>query len=184
MLQHEFNALANQGFNRIPVSRKVLADVDTPVSAYLKLASGAYSYLFESVQGGEKWGRYSMIGLPCSTVIKVYGYRVDIECDGEVCDSFAVEDPLQFVSEYQSAFKVAPCLDLPLFQGGLVGYFAYDAVRYVETRLQQSAPKDCLHTPDILLMVSEEVLVFDNLAGTMDLIVLADPSEANARRKK
>lgn len=180
MLQHEFNALAQQGFNRIPVFRQVLADLDTPVSAYIKLASGPYSYLFESVQGGEKWGRYSMIGLPCSTVIKVYGHRINIETDGKLCESFEVEDPLAYISEYQSAFKVAQHPELPVFQGGLVGYFAYDTVRYVEHRLQGHAPHDALQSPDILLMVSEEVLVFDNLAGTMNIIVLADTAKDNA----
>lgn len=183
MLQPEFNALAKQGFNRIPVMRQVLADVDTPVSTYLKLAAGPYSYLFESVQGGEKWGRYSMIGLPSSTVIKVFGDEVQIEVDGEVCEQFLVEDPLAFIADYQSRFKVASIPGLPSFQGGLVGYFAYDTVRYVEKRLQGKAAHDVLGSPDILLMVSEEVVVFDNLAGTLNIIVLADAQEEHALDK-
>ncbi len=180
MLLEEFTALSAQGYNRIPLMRQVLADVDTPVSSYLKLASGPYSYLFESVHGGEKWGRYSMIGLPCSTVIKIYGYQVVIEVDGEECERFTVEEPLEFVAEYQSKFNVAKIDGLPGFNGGLVGYFAYDTVRYVEKRLQGSVAQDTLGTPDILLMVSEEVVVFDNLAGTLNLIVLADPAEDDA----
>lgn len=180
MLAHEFTAFALQGFNRIPVARQVLADVDTPVSTYLKLAAGPYSYLFESVQGGEKWGRYSMIGLPASTVVKVFDHEVVIEVDGEECERFAVEDPLTFVADYQAKFRVADVPGLPGFQGGLVGYFAYDTVRYVEKRLQGKAPQDAIGSPDILLMVSEEVVVFDNLAGTLNLIVLADAQEENA----
>lgn len=180
MQQQEFDALAVQGFNRIPVMRQVLADVDTPVSSYLKLASGRYSYLFESVHGGEKWGRYSIIGLACSTVIKVFGYDVEIEVDGEVCERFGVDEPLDFVAEYQQRFKVADVDGLPAFQGGLVGYFAYDSVRYVEKRLAATTPEDKIGSPDILLMVSEEVIVFDNLAGTLNMIVLADPAETDA----
>lgn len=183
MLQPEFNSLVKQGFNRIPFMRQVLADIDTPVSSYLKLAAGPYSYLFESVQGGEKWGRYSIIGLPCSTVIKVFGFEVVIEVDGEQCERFSVEDPLAFIADYQSKFKVANVAGLPAFQGGLVGYFAYDTVRYVERRLQGKAARDVLHTPDILLMVSEEVVVFDNLAGTLNIIVLADSSDADTFTK-
>ena len=183
MLQQEFDALAQQGYNRIPLSRQVLADVDTPVSSYLKLASGPYSYLFESVQGGEKWGRYSMIGLPCSTVIKIFGDDVVIEVDGEECERFSVDDPMQFVADYQAKFNVAEIEGLPAFQGGLVGYFAYDTVRYVEKRLAATTAPDKLHTPDILLMISEEVVVFDNLAGILNIIVLADPSEEDAFSK-
>jgi anthranilate synthase component 1 len=183
MCPEEFTTLAKQGFNRIPVMRQVLADVDTPLSTYLKLASGPYSYLFESVQGGEKWGRYSMIGLPSSTVIKIFGYEVHIEVDGDVCECFTVDDPLAFIADYQTKFKVANITGLPSFQGGLVGYFSYDTVRYVEKRLEDKAAKDVLNTPDILLMVSEEVVVFDNLAGTLHIIVLADAEENDALQK-
>lgn len=183
MLQQEFDALAQQGYSRIPLTRQVLADVDTPVSSYLKLAAGPYSYLFESVQGGEKWGRYSMIGLPCTTVIKISGNEVVIEVAGKVSERFNVADPLQFVTEYQSNFKVAEVDGLPAFQGGLVGYFAYDTVRYVEKHLATTTPPDQLNTPDILLMVSEEVVVFDNLAGILHIIVLADTAEQQAFEK-
>ena len=183
MLPEEFSALAAQGFNRIPVMRQVLADVDTPVSTYLKLASAPYSYLFESVQGGEKWGRYSIIGLPATTIIKVFGHDVVIEDDGEECERFSVDDPLDFITDYQSKFRVANVPGLPGFQGGLVGYFSYDTVRYVEKRLEGKQPEDVLGTPDILLMVSEEVVVFDNLAGTLNIIVLADAQEADAYAK-
>ncbi|MAT93515.1 MAG: anthranilate synthase component I [Halioglobus sp.] len=175
MKQQDFAALAAQDYNRIPVSREVLADLETPVSAYRKLAEGPYSYFFESVQGGEKWGRYSIIGLPCSCVLKVYGFRAEIHVDGELHSAEEVADPLAFAEAFQQRYRTAPRQDLPVFHGGLVGYFGYDTVRYVEPRLQASVPPDRLGTPDILLMVSEEVVVFDNLAGTIRLVVNADP---------
>ena len=175
-----FAELAKQNYNRIPVIREVLADLDTPLSSYLKLADGSYSYLFESVQGGEKWGRYSIIGLPCRTVLKIDGFVATVEVDGAVVESHQLEDPLAFVEEFQQRYRVPELADMPLFHGGLVGYFGYDTVRYVEKKLKDTAPEDLIGTPDILLMVSDEVLVFDNLSGTIKLIVHADPAEPNA----
>jgi anthranilate synthase component 1 len=183
MLQEQFNAFAAKGYNRIPVAKQVLADVDTPVSAFLKLADAPYSYLFESVQGGEKWGRYSILGLPCRKVVKVFDHTVHIEVDGKLEQSFEVAEPLDYIREFKAEFNVADVEGLPQFQGGLVGYFAYDSVRYVEKRLQGKAAEDTLNTPDILLMVSDEVVVFDNLSGTLQLIVLADPSIDKALEK-
>tara|TARA_R110001599_G_scaffold353591_1_gene594142 strand:+ start:33388 stop:34881 length:1494 start_codon:yes stop_codon:yes gene_type:complete len=179
MNSQDFAALAAD-YNRIPVSTEVLADLETPISSYRKLAEGPYSYFFESVQGGEKWGRYSIIGLPCRTVLKVFGHEAQVWVDGVLSEQQAVEDPLAFAEEFQHRYRTAPAAGLPVFHGGLVGYFAYDTVRYVEPRLAASTPPDSLGTPDILLMVSEEVLVFDNLAGTIRLIVNADPSVENA----
>jgi len=180
MNSQDFAALAAQDYNRIPVSTEVLADLETPISTYRKLAEGAYSYFFESVHGGEKWGRYSIIGLPCRTVLKVFGHRAEVWVDGVLAQEQEVKDPLAFAEEFQRRYHTAPREDLPVFHGGLVGYFAYDAVRFVESRLADSAPPDRLGTPDILLMVSEEVLVFDNLAGTIRLVVNADPGLDNA----
>ncbi len=180
MNSQDFAALAAQGYNRIPISIEVLADLDTPLSVYRKLAEGPYSYFFESVQGGEKWGRYSIIGLPCRRLLKVFGHRTEVWFDGERLESEEVEDPLAYVEAFQHRFRAAPQENLPVFHGGLVGYFSYDTVRYVEPRLQSSVPPDQMGTPDILLMVSDEVLVFDNLAGTIRLVVNADPGVANA----
>jgi anthranilate synthase component I len=180
MNPQDFAALAAQDYNRIPVSLEVLADLETPISAYRKLAEGPYSYFFESVQGGEKWGRYSIIGLPCSTLLKVFGYRAEIWVDGELIESEEVEDPLAFAEAFQHRYRTAPGDNLPVFHGGLVGYFGYDTVRYVEPRLAANVPPDRLGTPDILLMVSDEVLVFDNLAGTIRLIINADPAVEDA----
>lgn len=180
MKDQDFAALAAQGFNRIPVSREVLADLETPISAYRKLAEGPYSYFFESVQGGEKWGRYSIIGLPCRTVLKIFGYNAQVWVDGELTENEQVADPLAYTEAFQARFNAAVADNLPVFHGGLVGYFGYDTVRYVEPRLQATTPDDDLGNPDILLMLSEEVLVFDNLAGTLRLVVNADPAQEGA----
>ncbi len=183
MLAQEFAALAAQSYNRIPLSREVLADFDTPLSAYRKLASGRYSYLLESVQGGEKWGRYSIIGLPCERIIKVYGNEVQCWRGDELVSRETVADPLAWVDACQKAYRCPQLGGLPVFYGGLVGYFSYDTVRYVERHLRDSSPQDLLGTPDILLMESNEVLVFDNLAGTLTLIVNADPAQPDAFAK-
>lgn len=164
-----------QGYNRIPIRRTILADLDTPLSAYLKLADAPYSYLFESVQGGEKWGRYSMLGLPAKTVIKVFGHTVAIHQHGEVVETLEVPDPLAWIQTYQQQYRVPDMPGLPRLNGGLVGYFGYETIRYIEPKLAQRPPKpDPLGTPDILLMVSDEVVVFDNLRGELHLIVLAE----------
>lgn len=180
MTPEQFSSLARQGFNRVPVYREVLADLDTPLSTYLKLANGEYSYLLESVHGGEKWGRYSIIGLPCEQVLKVYGHKVQVELQGQIVEERVCDDPLAFVEEFQQRFKVPELTNLPRFNGGLVGYFAYDTIRYVEPRLADSCPEDPLGTPDILLMVSDSLVVFDNLSGKLTLIHHVDPSEDDA----
>jgi anthranilate synthase component 1 len=171
-----FADLAGQGYNRIPVLREVLADMDTPLSTYLKLARGAYSYLFESVQGGEKWGRYSMIGLPARTLLRAHGDQIQVERDGDVIETVETADALTFVEAFKARYRAPELPGLPRFSGGLVGYFAYDCVRYVEPHLKASTPKDVLGTPDILLAVSDEVVVFDNLAGKLILVVHANPA--------
>ena len=181
MTPQEFTQLAHQGYTHIPVMREVLADLDTPVSIYLKLANGPYSYLFESVQGGEKWGRYSIIGLPASQLIKVYGHTIALEVAGQITELHQqVADPLAWIEEFQQRFRVAPIEGLPRFTGGLVGYFGYDTVRYIEPKLGDCPNSDQLGTPDILLMVSEQVVVIDNLSGKLYLIVHANPAEADA----
>ncbi len=176
MTPEQFAQLTADGFNRIPVMREVLADLETPLSAYLKLAKGAYSYLFESVQGGEKWGRYSILGLPCRTLLKAEGDKVTVEVDGHITETHTLDDPLTFVEEFKHRYKAPELEGLPRFHGGLVGYFAYDCVRYVEPKLKAGVGKDVIGNPDILLMVSDEVLVFDNLSGTLNFVVMANPS--------
>ena len=180
MTPEQFQDLASQGYNRIPVTREVLADLDTPLSTFIKLAQGPYSYLFESVHGGDKWGRYSIIGLPCSSVLRISGHNVRLMSGDELVESATTDDPLQWIERFQARFR-APELDgLPRFSGGLVGYFGYDTVRYIEPRLGSFNKPDLLDCPDILLMVSDEVLVFDNLAGSLQLVVHVDPAKDGA----
>ncbi len=180
MTPQQFAEYSRQGFNRIPLIREVLADLDTPLSAYLKLAAGPYSYLLESVQGGEKWGRFSIIGLPSRTRVRVRGPEVTVERDGRVLERASETDPLEWIAGYQARFRAVPVPHLPRFNGGLVGYFGYDTVRYIEPRLGPAPSRDPLDVPDILLMVSEEIVVFDNLSGKLYFVIHADPSEPDA----
>ncbi|MDJ0957302.1 MAG: anthranilate synthase component I [Arenicellales bacterium] len=181
--KQDLSNYAAQGYNRVPIMREVLADLDTPVSTYLKLASGPFSYLLESVEGGEKWGRYSIIGLPCSTVFSVTGQEVRIFQNGEGIEHRNVDDPLTEVRQFYNRYRSPQISGMPRFTGGLVGYFGYDTVRYIETRLGPAKKHDPLQTPDILLMVSEEVVVFDNLAGRLYIICHVDPKQDNAWEK-
>ena len=174
-----FSSLVDEGYNRIPVAREVLADLDTPLSVYLKLAEGPYSYLFESVHGGEKWGRYSIIGLPSKARLEVRGRQVTRYQGDEIIEQREVEDPLAYIEECQRHFRAAEVEGLPRFSGGLVGYFGYDTIRYIEKKLANSSNPDELQTPDILLMVSDELVVFDNLKGRMFVIVHADPTRGD-----
>ena len=175
---------------RIPISVEILADMETPLSVFKKLGNQSYSYLFESVEGGEKWARYSLIGLPASTVIKIFNNEIQIWEDGKIIEELTSEDPLKFLEEYQENIKVKVNEELPGFTGGLVGYLGYDCIRYIEPRLSQSNLPDPLGTPDALFMLSEEVAVFDNLNNKLHLIVLskseseADISAANERLKE
>ena len=181
MNQQEFDALASRGYSHIPVVHEILGDLDTPLSAYLKVADAPYSYLLESAgQGGEKWGRYSIIGLPARTVIRVRGSTVTVEDDGNVVEEVETADPLAFVESFSGRFKVPDLPDLPRFFGGLVGYFGYDTIRYVEKRLADSTPPDDLGTPDMLLMVSADVIVFDNVDARMKLISLVEAARPDA----
>ncbi len=189
----EFQSLAREGYNRIPLIAEAFADLETPLSLYLKLAhtrdGGKYSFLLESVVGGERFGRYSFIGLPARTLLRSRGFGADavteVVTDGQVVES-APGNPLDFVQAYQKRFKVALRPGLPRFCGGLAGYFGYDAVRHIEKKLEHSCPPDPLGMPDILLLQCEELAVIDNLSGKLYLIVYADPgqSEAYARGKK
>lgn len=183
MEQTQFQELARSGCNRIPLVREVLADLDTPLSTYLKLAEGPGSFLFESVQGGEKWGRYSIIGLPARVQYRITGYRLETRVDGEVRSTQTLDDPLAWVEAEHARVTAAPPPEfphMPRFLGGLVGYFGYDTVRYIEPRLGECPNPDPLGAPDIALMVAEEVLVFDNLAGKLYVVVNADPAGPDA----
>jgi anthranilate synthase component 1 len=184
MTPEKFSQLAAEGYNRIPIQRQVLADLDTPLSAYLKLAKGLpYSYLLESVEGGEKWGRYSIIGLPAQTIVRVHEHDITVKTGAEITEHTQATDPLAWIGDFIERFRVPKLLNLPRFTGGLVGYFGYDTVRYIEPRLAKKNLKDPLDTPDILLMVSDEVLVFDNLKNKLYFIIHATPSQPDAYAK-
>jgi anthranilate synthase component 1 len=178
--QSRLEGLKKASCNHAPLVREVLADLDTPLSTYLKLANSPYTYLFESVQGGEKWGRYSIIGLPSRTIIKISDRTVSVEKDGVIVSEQQVEDPLEWIADFQKQYDMREDPDLPRFTGGLVGYFGYETIRYIEPRLNHVDKPDALGTPDILLMVSEEVVVFDNLAGKIYIIVHVNPQHEQA----
>jgi anthranilate synthase component I len=176
----EFQSLAAQGHNRIPLIAEAFADLETPLSLYLKLAGGAkHSFLLESVVGGERFGRYSFIGLPARTRLQSHGFKTEVVTDGVVTESFE-GNPLDFVAAYQKRFKVALRPGLPRFCGGLAGYLGYDAVRYIEPKLGTHWKTGGINTPDILLLQCEELAVIDNLSGRLYLIVYADPTKPEA----
>ena len=178
--EQEFQSLAGQGYNRIPLVKEAFADLETPLSLYLKLAGGArHSFLLESVLGGERFGRYSFIGLPARTLLRAQGFRTEVVSDGQVVE-VDEGNPLDFVETYQRRFKVALKPGLPRFCGGLAGYFGYDAVRYIEPRLANSVNGGGIDTPDMLLLQCEELAVIDNLSGRLYLIVYADPGRPEA----
>ena len=187
MTKEDFQNLASQGFNRIPMIEEAFADLETPLSLYLKLAhsqdGGAYSFLLESVVGGERFGRYSFIGLPAKRLLRASGFganaKTEVVLNG-VVQSTHLGNPLDFIAKYQEQFKVAKTPGLPRFCGGLAGYFGYDAVRYIEKKLENSCPPDSLGCPDIMLLECEELAVIDNLSGKLYLIVYVDPQSSNA----
>jgi anthranilate synthase component 1 len=187
MTETEFKQLAQQGYNRIPLVAEAFADLETPLSLYLKLAhvqaNGERSFLLESVVGGERFGRYSFIGLPARTLLRASGFgdaaKTEVVTDGVVVETHA-GNPLDFVAAYQKRFKVALRQGLPRFCGGLAGYFGYDTVRHIEKKLTHSCPPDDLGMPDILLLQTEELAVIDNLSGKLSLIVYADPAQPDA----
>jgi anthranilate synthase component 1 len=178
--KNHFNKLAKKGYNRIPIMCEVLADLDTPLSTYTKICNFPYSYLFESVEGGEKWGRYSIIGLPAKKIISVTGEKIKITENSKLIDKYNTNDPLKEIEKIQQSYKVAQIEGMPRFSGGLVGYFGYETIRYIEPKLNKNNKEDPIGSPDILLMVSDEVVVFDNLSGKLFIIVHADPKKNDA----
>ncbi|HTY98194.1 MAG TPA: chorismate-binding protein, partial [Rhodocyclaceae bacterium] len=175
MTEAEFDRLALAGYNRIPVTLETLADLDTPLSVYLKLAGGPYSYLLESVQGGERFGRYSFIGLASQTRIAVDDHGIMLLTGNRVAERRDHTNPMSFVSEFMARFKVPDIKGLPRFCGGLVGYFGYDTVRAIEPKLADVKKPDPIGAPDILLLLSDEIAIVDNLSGKLTLVVYAEP---------
>jgi anthranilate synthase component 1 len=183
MKETEFNRLVAEGYNRIPVTLETFADLDTPLSIYLKLANGPYTYLLESVQGGERFGRYSFIGLASPTRIIVNAHQVLVVTGNRIAERVDEARPLDFIGDYLARFNVAPLENLPRFCGGLVGCFGYDTVRYIEPRLEKGRKAGEFGIPDILLLLSEEIAVVDNLSGKLTLVVFAEPGVPGAYQK-
>ncbi len=177
MKEKEFKNLAHKGYNRVPLVLEMFADLDTPLSVYLKTANSPYSYLLESVEGGERFGRYSFIGLSARTRFYVFGKRCVEMRDDVIISESNLEDPLDWVRGVQERYVAYPRPDLPRFLGGLVGCFGYEIVKYIEKKLDTADKPDCLKTPDILLLLSEELVVVDNLSGRLFVVVYADPRE-------
>ena len=181
MISHaQFQQHGSDGYTLVPVVREVLSDLDTPLSVYLKLADGPHTYLFESVEGGERFGRYSIIGLPARRVYEVRGHTLQVRECGEVIETRELDDPLAEVERLRALHKVPKLDGLPGFTGGLVGWFGFECIEYIESRLKANPRPDELGTPDILLMLSDELAVFDNLKGRLYLVVHADPREPQA----
>src|SRR5271154_561644 len=183
MTESEFNRLAAAGYNRIPLVLETFADLDTPLSVYLKLANRPYTYLLESVVGGERFGRYSFIGLPAASRLEVSGRECREFERGQLKTCTNSEDPLGFVRAYQARFKAAAQPGLPRFCGGLVGYFGYDTIRYIEKKLAVEKKPDALGVPDISLLLSEQLAVVDNVTGKIYLVVYVDPNEGSAYQR-
>jgi anthranilate synthase component I len=182
----ELKQFAALGFNRVALFAESLIGQETPLSLYLKLTQGPgqkNTYLLESVYGGERFGRYSIIGLPARTLLRSVGTPEspsnEVVLDGNVIESNQ-DNPLDFIDSYFKRFKVAPQTNLPRFCGGLAGYFGYDTVRYIEKRLAKHSLPDEIGVPDIQLMLTEELAVVDNVAGKIYFIVYVDPNDENA----
>ena len=172
--KEQFSIYQSQGYNRIPFVKTCYADLETPLSIYLKVANSPYSYLLESVEGGENFGRYSIIGMPAKKLIQVRQKTIEIIESGKTIFTESNSDPLGFIDQYLSNYKTPKDLDLPRFSGGLVGYFGYETIHYIEPKLIKEFIKDDLDLPDIHLMESDEVIVFDNLTGKLSIVVYAN----------
>jgi anthranilate synthase component 1 len=180
LTKKEFEGYKEQGFNRIPLVLESFADLDTPLSVYAKLANQPYSYLLESVEGGDKFGRYSIIGLPSKLRIQINDNKILVLEGNKIKKEIDDENPLDFIDNFMANFKVPTDLDLPRYSGGLAGYFGYETIKYIEPKLCKKFVEDKLGLPDILLMLSDEIVVFDNISGTLFIINYVDPSIPDA----
>jgi len=180
LTKKEFEGYKERGFNRIPLVLESFADLDTPLSVYAKLANQPYSYLLESVEGGDKFGRYSIIGLPSKLRIQINDNKILVLEGNKIKKEIDDENPLDFIDNFMANFKVPTDLDLPRYSGGLAGYFGYETIKYIEPKLCKKFVEDKLGLPDILLMLSDEIVVFDNISGTLFIINYVDPSIPDA----
>src|SRR5262249_16086183 len=165
--REDFHGLIGRG-NLIPVSREILADLETPVSAFLKVHRGPYGFLLESVQGGERWGRFSFLGTEPVQVLRVRGREVELETPGGSVERWTTDDPLGELKRLLAVYHAVPVAGLPRFVGGAVGYVGYDVVRSLE-RLPALAEDDLL-LPDLCMLLVQSLLVFDNVAQTIRVV--------------
>ncbi len=180
LTKEQFIHYKNKGFNRVPIVIEALADLDTPLSIYSKLANKPFSYLLESVEGGETFGRYSIIGLPSKLVFKISQQSISIFENNKLKEQFTHENPLNFIDDYMQSFRVPDDMNLPRYSGGLAGYFGYETIQYIEPKLCKNFLEDKLQLPDILLMLSDEIVVVDNVLGKLFLINYVDPAKKYA----
>lgn len=183
LTKEKFQTFIDQGYNRIPLIKEIQTDLETPLSIYLKLADEPYTFLFESVQGGEKWGRYSFIGLAATQIIKIKNHHLTLTSQNKIVEEKNIDDPLEWIADYQKQFCVPPLTEFKMFNGGLVGYFSYDTIRYIEPKLAKNYLPDPIENPDILLMVCDQLIIFDTLLNKSFLIIYANASEENAYEK-
>ena len=176
----KFNTYKAEGFNFIPLVKSFDVGHETPLSIYQKLANLPFSYLLESVEGGERFGRYSIIGLPSKKRIVIRDDVIEVIDQNQVIEKETTQNPLNFIQNYLSQFKVPHDLELPRFAGGLAGYFGYETIQYIEARLKHKKTKDAIGVPDILLMLSDELIVVDNVAKKIFIVSYADPSIKDA----
>ncbi len=163
----EFKVKAKEG-NLIPVYREILADMETPVSAFRKIDDGKYSFLLESVEGGEKWARYSFLGSRPEVVIRTFGKAVEIVRKGRKEQRTFDRDPLEAVQDVLSAYHPVPDPALPRFFGGAVGFLGYDVIRFFERLPDREKPG--LGLPDVLFMITDTLVIFDNVTHRIKVV--------------
>ena len=165
----EFKEKARHG-NLIPVYKEVLADTETPVSAYMKIGGGAYSFLLESVEGGEKWAQYCFLGCDPSIIVSLRGTTVTITKNGQVEErqTETNENPLTGIKEVLAKYVPVEVDGLPRFSGGAVGFISYDMVRSFEELPQKT--EDDLEVPDALFIITDTLLIFDNVSQTIKIV--------------
>lgn len=166
-----------------PAIKKIIADTETPLSVYLKLANKKNTFLLESIEGGEKWGRYSVIGLASKKCVMVRRNEFKILEDDIAVQTIQTDDPLKLIEDYKNNFTVRNTEGLPRFCGGLVGYFSFDTVRYTEKKLGLINQKNSLETPDILLLFVDNFVVFDNLKNELTIVKYFQENDLGAKEK-
>ena len=179
--KEQFQQYADQGFNIIPVAKDVHLDDVTPLTIYSQISNKSNTFLLESVEGGETWAQYSIVGLDCLDTIKVTGNTIETKT-GDQISSFISDNPLDEIQELISGLKTPEIKDLPRFYGGYVGFFAYESAKYAEKRIADLVNKDSKfdeHMPEIFLVKAEKLIVYDNTDQSIQIIFNVDPSKTS-----